>query len=73
MIETFSPNGSFTANTFIDLFGPTGDPDADNPWTGDDRADAIAYDDIEIGTAVQVVFEHINDDITLPRWVRRVQ
>lgn len=34
---------------------------------------AIAYDDIEIGTAVQVVFEYINDDITLPRWVRRVQ
>jgi uncharacterized OB-fold protein len=34
---------------------------------------AIAYEDIEIGTAVQVVFEHINDDITLPRWVRRVQ
>lgn len=34
---------------------------------------AIAYDDIEIGTAVQVVFEYINEDITLPRWVRRVQ
>jgi hypothetical protein len=34
---------------------------------------AIAFEDIEIGTAVQVVFEHINDDITLPRWVRRVQ
>jgi len=34
---------------------------------------AIAYEDIEIGTAVQVVFEQINDDITLPRWVRRVQ
>lgn len=34
---------------------------------------AIAYEDIEIGTAVQVVFEYINDDITLPRWVRRVQ
>jgi len=34
---------------------------------------AIAYEDIEIGTAVQVVFEHINDEITLPRWVRRVQ
>jgi uncharacterized OB-fold protein len=31
----------------------------------------IAYDDIEIGTPVQAVFERINDDITLPRWVRR--
>jgi uncharacterized OB-fold protein len=30
---------------------------------------AIAYDDIEIGTAVRVVFEKINDEITLPRWV----
>ena len=31
---------------------------------------AIKYDDIEIGSAVQVVFEQINDEFTLPRWVR---
>lgn len=31
---------------------------------------AIAYDDIEIGTPVRVVFEQINEDITLPRWER---
>ncbi|MFT4519852.1 MAG: putative OB-fold protein [Halioglobus sp.] len=30
---------------------------------------AIAASDIEIGTAVQLVFESINDDITLPRWI----
>ena len=30
---------------------------------------SIAYDDIEIGAAVEVVFETINDEITLPRWV----
>ena len=32
---------------------------------------SVDYDDIEIGTPVQVVFEAINDEITLPRWVRR--
>jgi uncharacterized protein len=34
---------------------------------------AIAYEDIEIGTAVQVVFERMNNEITLPRWIRRAQ
>jgi uncharacterized OB-fold protein len=33
---------------------------------------AIAYEDIEIGAAVQVVFEHINNEVTLPRWIRQV-
>lgn len=33
---------------------------------------AIAYEDIEIGTAVKVVFEYINDEITLPRWIPQV-
>lgn len=33
---------------------------------------AIAYDDIAIGTPVQVVFERINEEITLPRWLRQV-
>jgi len=32
---------------------------------------ALAYDDIEIGARVHVVFEHINETITLPRWVRQ--
>ena len=32
---------------------------------------AIDYDDIAIGTPVQVVFERINHEITLPRWVRQ--
>jgi len=58
VIETYSPNGSVYADTYIDLFyGPgnpddteenpltLGDPDADDPWTGDDTADAIAWDD----------------------------
>lgn len=30
---------------------------------------SIAYDNIEIGAAVRVVFERIDDEITLPRWV----
>jgi uncharacterized protein len=34
---------------------------------------AIAYEDIAIGTAVQVVFERMNEEITLPRWVRQAQ
>lgn len=34
---------------------------------------AIAYEEIEIGEAVQVVFERINDEITLPRWERRMR
>ena len=45
VIETFSPDGSVTADTYIDLFDSNGDPDADDPWTGNDTADAIAYDD----------------------------
>jgi len=31
---------------------------------------ALSYDTIEIGTPVRVVFEHISDTITLPRWIR---
>ena len=31
---------------------------------------AIAYEDVEIGAAVQVVFEQVNDEISLPRWVQ---
>jgi len=34
---------------------------------------AIAYEEIEIGTAVQVVFERVNDEISLPRWVQMPQ
>jgi hypothetical protein len=34
---------------------------------------AIAYDDIEIGTAVQVVFDRINEEVTLPRWIAQAQ
>jgi LruC domain-containing protein len=45
LIDTFSPDGSLTADTYIDLFGSAGDPDADDPWTGDDTGDAIAFDD----------------------------
>ena len=30
---------------------------------------AMAYDEIEIGAAVEVVFERVNDQVTLPRWV----
>lgn len=33
----------------------------------------LSYADIEIGTPVRVVFEPVNDTITLPRWIRRVQ
>jgi uncharacterized OB-fold protein len=29
----------------------------------------IRYEEIVIGTAVQVVFEKINAEVTLPRWV----
>jgi len=45
VIDTHSPNGSFTTDTYIDLFDSEGDPDADDPWTGDDTADAIAFND----------------------------
>jgi len=45
VIDTHSPNRSFTTDTYIDLFDSEGDPDADNPWTGDDTADTIAWDD----------------------------
>jgi uncharacterized OB-fold protein len=31
----------------------------------------LSYADIEIGTPVSVVFEPINETITLPRWIRR--
>ena len=31
--------------------------------------DSIAYEDIDIGLPVQVVFEYIDELITLPRWV----
>ena len=34
---------------------------------------ALRFDDIALGTAVQVVFERINDTITLPRCVRRAR
>jgi uncharacterized OB-fold protein len=30
---------------------------------------AIAYDDITIGTPVMAVFERIDEDISLPRWI----
>lgn len=33
---------------------------------------AIPYEDIAIGAAVQVVFEPVNEQISLPRWVRKV-
>jgi len=45
VVATFSPDGSFTADTYIDLFDSSGDPDADDPWAGDDTAEAIAWDD----------------------------
>ena len=31
---------------------------------------AIAYEDVEIGAPVQAVFEQVNDEISLPRWVQ---
>jgi len=34
---------------------------------------ALSCEDIEIGTPVRVVFEPINDEITLPRWIRQAQ
>ena len=34
---------------------------------------ALHYEDISIGTPVQVVFERINEEITLPRWVVQAQ
>ena len=45
VIDTYSPDDNVTANTYIDLFDAGGDPDADDPWTGDDTGDAIAFDD----------------------------
>lgn len=46
VIDTYSPNGSFTADTYIDLFDENGDPDdVVDVWTDDDTGDAIAYAD----------------------------
>jgi hypothetical protein len=45
VIDTYSPDMSATCDTYIDLFDVNGDPDADDPWTGDDTVDAIAFDD----------------------------
>ena len=39
-------------------------PEADAP------INIIAYEDIAIGTPVQVVFERVSDEISLPRWVQ---
>ena len=45
VIDTYSPNDASFANTYIDLFDSNGDPDADDPWVGDDTSEAIASDD----------------------------
>jgi hypothetical protein len=46
VIDTYSPNGSLTADTYIDLFDSNGDPDDTvDPWTDDDTTDAIAWAD----------------------------
>jgi len=45
VIDTYSPNGSLNADTYMDLFDENGDPDADDPWIGDDTGDAIAFND----------------------------
>jgi hypothetical protein len=45
IIDTYSPNRDFTAQTYIDLFDANGDPDDDDPWTGDDTKEAIASAD----------------------------
>jgi uncharacterized protein len=34
---------------------------------------ALSYDNIRIGEEVSVVFEQINETITLPRWIRQTQ
>lgn len=45
VIDTFSPGFGFTPDTFIDLFDANGDPDTDDPWTGIDTGQVIAWDD----------------------------
>jgi hypothetical protein len=45
VIETFPSMLGNTTDTCVELFGSGGDPDADDPWAGNDTADAIAYDD----------------------------
>ena len=47
VIDTYSPNGSNTANTFIDLFGEAGDTDTQEPWdqTGGSPAAIASADD----------------------------
>jgi len=45
VIDTYSPNGSYTADTYIDLFDENGDPDADDPWSSDDTGEALASAD----------------------------
>ncbi len=43
VIETFSPNGDFTADTYLELFGASGNPNEVDPWTP--TGAALAYDD----------------------------
>jgi hypothetical protein len=43
VVETYPAILGNTTETYIDLFGSAGDPDADDPWTGDDTGDALAY------------------------------
>jgi hypothetical protein len=45
VIDTYSPNNALTADTYVDLFDSNGDPDTDDPWSGDDTGDAIAWAD----------------------------
>jgi LruC domain-containing protein len=49
VIDTYSPNGSYTADTYIDLFDRNGDPDADDPWTGTDTGPGQALASADSG------------------------
>jgi LruC domain-containing protein len=45
VIDTFSPNGDFTADTHIDLFGTAGDTDGGDPWLDTDAGQVLAAAD----------------------------
>ena len=45
VIDTYGWLAGADSFTYLDLFDASGDTDADDPWSGDDTADAIASDD----------------------------
>jgi hypothetical protein len=75
VIETYPYQIGSITDTYVDLFGSSGDPDADDPWTGDDTADAIAYADNGSPNPDHTYFSYIDytGDLTSGTYYIRVR